>query len=318
MFSLVAGILVAAASSTFYSLGVAFQSMDAKLIHDDHHLRISLLRQLATRSRWLLGTALSILGWPLQVIALLLAPLIVVQPALAAGLLVLLWVGQRWLGEHATRREHLSMVAIVVGVAGIALCAPSRSTHHATDLVVSACLLVLAVASLAPYVLNALGRKLPSVTMLGAGLGFAWSGVATKLASDALAGGHLAVAAGWGLSTAGASAVAALSEMSALQDRPAIQVAPVVFVVQTLVPVLLAPIMLGEHLAGTPLYGVPLVASLMLLVGGAAQLARSPVLLAITASGHEDGSVGAVPVPAPGATLASTHAELTASASHGG
>ena len=65
--------------------------------------------------------------------------------------------------------------------------------------------------------------------------------MATKLASDDLSGGHLWVAAAWAASTALASGVGVLSEMSALQSRPAIQVAPVVFVTQTLVPVVLAP-----------------------------------------------------------------------------
>ena len=94
--------------------------------------------------------------------------------------------------------------------------------------------------------------------MLGAGLGFAWSGVATKLASDDLSQGHLGLAIAWGLSTAAASGVGVLSEMSALQSRPAIQVAPVVFVTQTVVPVVLAPLLLGERFADTPLGGVPL------------------------------------------------------------
>ncbi len=73
--------------------------------------------------------------------------------------------------------------------------------------------------------------------MIGAGLRLRVERVATKLAADDIQRGHLPVAALWVLSTAGASAVGALSEMSALQERPAIQVAPVVFVTQTVVPV---------------------------------------------------------------------------------
>ena len=71
--------------------------------------------------------------------------------------------------------------------------------------------------------------------------------------------------------------------MSALQERPAIQVAPVVFVTQTVVPVVLAPLLLGEYFGGTPLAGVPLGFALALLAGGAAALARSPLLLGLTA-----------------------------------
>ena len=75
-----------------------------------------------------------------------------------------------------------------------------------------------------------------------------------------------------------ASAIAALSEMSALQSRPAIQVAPVVFVIQTAMPVALAPMLLGERFTSTPLSGVPLALSLAVLIAAAAVLARSPLL----------------------------------------
>ena len=81
----------------------------------------------------MLGTGLSILGWPLQVLALLLAPLVVVQPALATGLVVLLFLGQRMLGEHAGRHEYIAIAAIVVGVVGAGLCAPPRSTGHTSE-----------------------------------------------------------------------------------------------------------------------------------------------------------------------------------------
>src|SRR5665213_3648940 len=87
MVDLVLGIGAAVGASTLYSLGIALQAMDAKEAPHEEHLRLALARNLIRRTRWLLGTALSILGWPLQVVALLLAPLVVVQPALAAGLL---------------------------------------------------------------------------------------------------------------------------------------------------------------------------------------------------------------------------------------
>jgi drug/metabolite transporter (DMT)-like permease len=215
-------------------------------------------------------------------LALLLAPLVVVQPALAAGLLVLLLIAERMLGEPAGRYEYVAMSAIVIGVMGTALTAPARHTHHGREaLTITLVLVALGVASMLPYVLRALGRPRAVVTMIGAGVAFGWSGVATKLASDDFAVHHLGTAAAWGLSTAAASAVGVLSESSALQSRPAIQVAPVVFVTQTVIPVVLAPLLLGERFGDTPLGGVPLIASLVVLVAGAAALARSPLLLAL-------------------------------------
>src|ERR1700690_3575250 len=106
MVELVLGIGAAVGASVFYSLGIALQAMDAKEAPHEEHLRLALVWGLIKRGRWMLGTGLSILGWPLQVIALLLAPLVVVQPALAAGPLVVLLLGERGLGGHAGRSEH--------------------------------------------------------------------------------------------------------------------------------------------------------------------------------------------------------------------
>jgi hypothetical protein len=281
MVELVLGIAAAVGASVFYSLGIALQALDARQTPDQEYLRLGLARNLVKRGRWLLGTGLSLLGWPLQLLALSMAPLVVVQPAMAAGLLVLLIIGERMLGERAGRREHLAVGAIVVGVIGAALCAPPHTDAQASDAVIAIALSALGLASLLPYLMLRLSRRPPAmVTIVGAGLAYGWSGVATKLASDNLGYGFVWVAVAWGLATAVASAIAALSEMSALQSRPAIQVAPVVFVVQTAIPVALAPVLLGERFTATPLNGVPLAVSLAILIAGAVVLARSPLLLA--------------------------------------
>jgi drug/metabolite transporter (DMT)-like permease len=281
---LVLGILAGVAASTFYSLGVAIQALDARDAPGHEHLRVALVRRLVQRSRWLAGTALGALGWPCQVVAFLLAPVVVVQPTLATGLLVLMVAGERLLGERPGRYEYVAVGAIVAGVLGTAVFAPPRSDTHGGDLTITLVLVALGLASLLPYVLHAFGRSLAEVTIIGAGLAYGWSAIATKLASDDLASGHIAVAIAWGLSTAAASGVGILSEMSALQARPAILVAPVVFVTQTVVPVVCAPLLLGENFTGTTLEGFPLALSLLILIVGAAILARSPLLLGLTAT----------------------------------
>jgi drug/metabolite transporter (DMT)-like permease len=298
MVDLVLGIGAAVGASTLYSVGIALQALDAREAPHDEHLRLALVAGLLRRARWLLGTGLSILGWPLQVVALLLAPLVVVQPALAMGLLVLLLIAERMLGERAGRYEYMAMSAIVLGVIGAALTAPPRHVHHGREaLTITIVLVALGVASMLPYILRAFWRPRAVVTMIGAGVAFGWSGVATKLASDDLAAHHLITAAAWGLSTAAASAVGVLSESSALQSRPAIQVAPVVFVTQTVIPVVLAPLLLGERLSDTPLGGLPLIVSLLVLVAGAAMLARSSLLLALMEGERVSHDSGSLPSP---------------------
>jgi hypothetical protein len=317
MLELILGIVAAVLAATLYSLGFSLQALDAREAPSDEHLRPALALGLLRRVRWLSGTGLSMLGWPLQVLALSLAPLVVVQPALALGLPVLMVLGERMLGERAGRREHLAVGAIVLGVLGAGLCAPPRSIAHAHWSTLVLVLGSLALASMLPYLLLRLGRSLPSVTMLGAGLAFGWSGVSTKLASDDLAHAYIGAAIAWGLATGGASAIATLSEMSSLQRRPAIQVAPVVFVIQTVVPVALAPILFGESFSATPAGGVPLAASLLLVVAGAAVLARSPLLLALMPSEPvgDDSHATGDGVAAGGHAPADAHAERSSAAS---
>ena len=200
MLDLTLGIAAAIGSSIFYSLGIAFQATDAKEAPREQYLRAALLLGLLRRARWLLGTGLTVIGWPLQVLALSLAPLVVVQPALAMGLLVLLVVAERMLGEHAGRTEHIAMGAIVVGVICIALCAPPVShTHTSEDGTITLVLVVLGLMSLIPYVLRLFGHSRAELTMCSAGLAFAWSGIATKLASDDLYTGHTFTAGLWAL-----------------------------------------------------------------------------------------------------------------------
>ncbi len=282
MVDLVLGLAAAVGASTLYSLGVAFQAMEARAAPADEHLRLALARNLVRRTRWLFGTGLSILGFPLQVVALYLAPLVIVQPALAVGLLALIFVGQRMLHERAGRYEYVAMTLIVVGVIGAGLCAPAHSvTHTSQRLTITLVLLALGAAAMLPYLLRLIWHPRPELTIVCAGLAFGWSGVATKLASDDLHGSHVWIAIAWAASTALASGVGTLSEMSALQSRPAIQVSPIVFVTQTVVPIVLAPTLLEEHFTETPGDGWPLAVSLLVLLAGAALLARSPLLLGL-------------------------------------
>ncbi len=224
------------------------------------------------------------LGWPLQIVALLFVPLEVVQPALAIGLLVLLALGERMLDERPGRRELMAVCAIVAGVVGIAALAPDRTTQHVHGVALVLVLTLLGAAALVPFAAHFLGRSIANLTMIAAGLAFAWGALATKLVADAASGDHWLTAVLWGAAAITASVVGLIAEMSALQQRAAILVAPVVFVAQTFVPVMLAPLILHESFLNSPLSGVPLVFCLLVLLAGATTLARSPALLALSGS----------------------------------
>ena len=241
MVDLVLGIAAAVGASTLYSLGIALQAMDAKEAPHAEHLRLALAWRLVRRARWLLGTGLSILGWPLQLVALLLAPLVVVQPALAAGLLVLMFLAQRMLrrarralrvpGDGGDRDRRRSAPA----------CARRRAQHQHTAPRTwrsRSCSSASASRACSPTrcaLLDASagqrddGRRRARGRLERRG---DEARVRRPLAADTSGSPPL-----WALSTAAASGVGVLSEMSALQARPAIQVAPVVFVTQTVVPI---------------------------------------------------------------------------------
>jgi drug/metabolite transporter (DMT)-like permease len=288
MSSIALGAGAACAASSLYNLGLALQAVDAREAPAAEGLRPTLLLRLVRRRRWLAGTALNVLGWPLQTAALLLAPLTVVQPALAFGLALLLVVGARHLHERVGVREAAAVGGILGGVAVLAAVAPDASTHHAGATALATVLGGVAVLALLPFVLRGGGASMT----LGAGAALAWSGLSTKLVADALHQGRPASALVWAAATGLASGVGLLAEMSALQRRPATQVAPVVFVVQVVVPVLAAPLLVHEHWHQP--FGV--LAGLGLVVGCALALLRSPVVRSLVdGASSSDSDVGVRP-----------------------
>ena len=162
MVSLLIGVVLAAGASTLYSLGIAVQALDARDAGDQHALRITLLAHLVTRARWLGGTAMTALGWPLQILADSQAGLVVVQPTLALGLLVLLAAGERMLGESPGLRELLAVAAIVAGVAGIAVLAPGHNTHHVHGAALIAVLAGLGAVATLPFALQLVDEPTPT------------------------------------------------------------------------------------------------------------------------------------------------------------
>jgi drug/metabolite transporter (DMT)-like permease len=240
----------------------------------------------------------------LEIVALLLAPLTVVQPCLASGLILLLWLGVTRLGERPGRREAVAVGAIVAGVAGVALSAPERTTNHASVGAIGLALLLVAIPIAAPYALRWRIRHSPqrsvvkvgsaagigTLIVLSAGFGYAWTAIASKLLTDELAAGALLVAIAWLATAAASEGLALLSEMSALQRRPATHVAPVMFAVQVLVPVLLAPLIFGESWGSTPLGGVALAVSMAIAVAGTVLLAGSRTVGAVIESAHSGDS----------------------------
>ncbi|MBA3865372.1 MAG: hypothetical protein H0X42_03335 [Solirubrobacterales bacterium] len=273
-------------ASILYNTSIALQAMEARDVPAEHSLRVSLIGKLIRNKKWLGATLLGLLGWPLEIAALLLAPLTVVQPCLASGLIVLLWLGVTRLGERPGRREYLAVAAIVAGVAGVAWAAPDRSTDHSGTVAIAVALGLVAIPIALPYVLRRRPSGAGTVAVIGAGFGYAWTAIASKLLTDELAAGLLLVAVGWLATAAASEGLALLSEMSALQSGPATRVAPVMFAVQVMVPVILAPLIFMEKWSTTPGDGAALVGFMLVSLSGVILLASSKAVAAVIESAH--------------------------------
>ena len=280
------GIAAAIGASILYNTSIALQAMEARNVPDHHSLRVSLIGKLLRNRKWLGATLLGLVGWPLEIVALLLAPLTVVQPCLASGLVVLLWLGVRRLGERPGMREYLAVAAILAGVAGVAWAAPDRTTEHAATWAITLSLGLVAIPIAAPYLLRGRVSAAGTVAVVSAGFGYAWTAIASKLLTDELAVGAVLVAGAWLATAAASEGLALLSEMSALQQRPATRVAPVMFAVQVMVPVILAPLIFMEKWSTTPGNGVALIGFMLIALVGVVLLAGSRAVGAVLETAH--------------------------------
>jgi drug/metabolite transporter (DMT)-like permease len=282
------GIICAIGASALYNTSIALQALEAREVGHEHALRASLIGRLIRNPRWLFATLIGLLGWPLEIVALLLAPLTVVQPCLASGLVLLLFLGVTRLGETPGRREYSAVAAIVLGVGGIAWAAPERTTSNAGTVPIAIALCLVASPMFAPYVLRGWRNAAGMLAIVAAGFGYAWTAIASKLLTDELSAGSLIVAAVWLATAAASEGLALLSEMSALGRRPATRVAPVMFAVQVVVPVILAPLIFEESWSGTPGGGAALVVAILLVLSGVVSLAGSKAVGAVIESAHAD------------------------------
>jgi hypothetical protein len=260
-----AGLACGVAAAACYELGYVAQAGDARAVEDD---RGRLLMRLARRRRWLGGTALVACGLLLQLLALHLAPLSVVQPALVLGLGLLIVLAERRLGERLGRRGRLAVAAAAAGVLLIALGGETKEAAaggHPVTVLSAFAGLVLVVLAIAHA-----GHR-PRLLVLAAGLGEAWAVIAAKVGVTDLADGALASAAGWAAAAAAIGLLALNAEMTGLQRVAATIAGPLVLVIGAAIPVLLAPAAVGEHWASPPavLAGLALVVAAAVVLGGA-------------------------------------------------
>jgi drug/metabolite transporter (DMT)-like permease len=270
---LVIGVPASLGAALLLSGGTVLQALEARDVEHHHGLKVSMLARLVRRRRWVIGTVIGYLAFPLQLLALAHAPLIVVQPLHAFGLLLLLVAGVRLLSEHVRAPEALGAGAIAIGIALVAWASPRGSDHPSDQLWFAGVTLALLAVALLPYLIAAhRGRK---ALMLSAAIGFAAANMAVKGVSDRLSAHDWSVAVGYLVLAAVGSAVAVLSQMTAFQRHRAVEVVQLTFSIPTFLPALLGLAVLREHWGTAPDAGVPFALGIAVLLAGTAAVSRS-------------------------------------------
>ncbi|HEX4865841.1 MAG TPA: hypothetical protein VFV02_17365 [Acidimicrobiales bacterium] len=139
---LVAGTAVAVVSAVLYDAGYILEKRALSDLPALGVNPIALIRTVIRSRGWLAGFAAMLAGLLLQVVALTMAPVSVVQPVLAAGLVALVAAGGPLLGERLGRRERSALVLVVGAV--LAIAASSRPGAHLANSVPSSSFTVLA------------------------------------------------------------------------------------------------------------------------------------------------------------------------------
>jgi drug/metabolite transporter (DMT)-like permease len=290
----VLGAVAAVTASALFSVGLVWQSAEARAA-GRHHRMWALLGTLVRRMRWIAGGGLMLVGFGFHTAALGLAPLTVVQPALAAGLLVLLALAAHEDGERVRGRELWAVAGIGVGLVGVTLTASERTTVSASAPALALVLGGLAAVAVAPLLHAWSGGKAgpegPLWPALSAGTAYALTGITTKLFSDGLSTGSPGATALWLAATVAAGVLALLDQTRALQRGHTTQVGALLYVVPVVIPVLLAPVLVGEDWGSSPSGSAALALSVAAVCAGAGVLGGSRRIAAVE-DGQSPGSSG--------------------------
>jgi hypothetical protein len=266
-------ILLGGLTSAMYALSTSLQALEARRTSAQEALRASLLETLVRRRLWVLGTVCGLVAWPLQAIALSLASVAIVQPALGLGLIVLLVLGVRVLHERVGAREIGGAIAITAagGRARVGGSARDRFVHARR-------------AGRGRRARRARGgrpvraararprRRDADEHLRRPRVGGGRAGDRADRRRDR--GPPLDGRLLWGAAVAAAGWSGLLSEMTALQTWPATRAIPVVFGLEMALPAALAPLITSTG----PTHAVAFVAALAAALGGAIVLGSSPAV----------------------------------------
>lgn len=291
---MIAGLMVAIVSAGLYDLGYVLEKQALSGLPPVRPNPVQLARTVMSSRRWLAGFSAMLAGLGLQVVALTLAPVSVVQPVLAAGLVGLVVAGGPLLGERLAWRQKAALLLVIAAVVAIAISSQpgarlARSVPAARFVLVAAAVagvaLVSAIAGLratrrgggllAPaWTAAALAAAAGSLYGLGA---VAEKAVATNVVGDGITGGiagSLMSVYPWLFVLVTLAGMVVFQV--ALQAHPASMIATVSNVVSSVCALAGASMVFGELLLPHGWWSLPRFAGFAGVAGALALLAWAP------------------------------------------
>jgi drug/metabolite transporter (DMT)-like permease len=290
------GILVAALATTSYNVGLIVEKRALGAMPPiDARRAVSLVRTLVFDPVWLAGFALMLCGFGLQVVALMLAPVSVVQPVLGSGVVILVLLSRLVLRERLGRVELWCVLAVAVAIAAIALSAAGsagRVGHQASGLwmtavAVPACLLALILGASALRPVSGGKHRVPAVGVsygVAAGLLYGVATLAIKGLSGAIFhhGGGLSglvvavLTSPYPYLTVGCSGVALLIFQTGLQRCRVAIVGPVSNITGSIFFMVAGTWLFGEQLPANPVELALRLGGILLAGAAVVVLSRQP------------------------------------------
>jgi drug/metabolite transporter (DMT)-like permease len=287
------GILLALACAFVANLGFFYKhrgANDVAKVQVRHPLRSA--RALYSSKWFCLGMLIAVGSWGLHVAALTLAPMSVVQVALAAGVVLIAVMAERIFGFDVGPRQWIGLVLTALGLAMLGLTLPAMHGAHSQFSPVVMISFEAGLFGIGGLLI--MGKHMGSPehhhgVMLGAAAGilFGVSDTAIKaLTGITSAHGVLAVAVSpWTAVAVCASVVAFYASARGLQDGEAVPVIAVTGTAANIAGIAGGIVVFGDPMAGGAL-GVTLEALAFVLVVVASALMPAPMRIAGVAPAH--------------------------------
>lgn len=299
--SLISVVGASLGSAAFFSVATVLKHRSAGTMPRVDHFRPAELLGFAVATLrhplWLAGILADVGGLGLQVLALHIGALTVVQPLLVSAVLFALIVGHWVAGTRISRREVVLGAVLVLSVAGFlivsgAATAQAEQTDRLPAILAAATSLVV-VAGCVITSRRATRRKLGSrraAALLGVAVGTIYAGTAAliKACTNLIQHGPVALLTSWQLyALLAAGAVGLFLAQMAFQAGPLAASLPATATTDPLVSVVLGVVVFDERLRPGV---VPLLLSLLCLVlmsAAVALLSQVRVAVEQTARSHE-------------------------------